>query len=166
VIAAWLLACAGLPVATQAPPIEVVHQFAIQARGHTFAGMAAVRVDGDDYTLVAITPGGVELFNVRGDAEGSVVTAPQQDLKDVLERLPLGRDLHLIYAWSCGSAPACEVAGGRIEEAPGDDGWTRSWTGPGGPAVVTLQDGRATLDDPRRGYTLRIVGEEIRVPNP
>lgn len=163
-IAALLLACAGLPLAPQAPPIEVVHQFAIQARGQTFAGMAAVQLQGDAFTLVAITPGGLELFSVRGDADGSTVTAPQADMQAVLEKLPLGRDLHLIYAWGCGSTPACQVGGGRVTEGPGEDGWTRSWKGPGGPAQVIIGEGRATLSDPRRGYTLRVVGEELRVP--
>ncbi len=159
-----MTACAGLPVAPESPPIEVVHQFAIQARGQTFAGMAAVRVDGEAFTLVAITPAGLELFQVRGDAQGSTVTAPQEDLQEVLERLPLGRDLHLLYAWSCGGEPACEVGGGRIEEGPQESGWFRSWKGPGGTAFVTFEEGRATLEDPRRGYSLRVVGEEIHVP--
>ncbi len=161
-----LAACAGLPVAVEAPPVEVLHQFAIQARGQTFAGMAAVQLQGDAYTLIAITPGGLELFSVRGDAETLTVSAPQEDLKAMLERLPLGRDLHLLYAWSCGTAPACVVGGGRLTEGATEAGWMRTWKGPGGPAVVTVENGRATLEDPRRGYTLRVVGEELRVPHP
>ena len=161
-----LMACAGLPVAPESPPVEVLHQFAIQARGQTFAGMAAVQIQGEAYTLVAITPGGLELFSVRGDAETLTVSAPQEDLEAMLERLPLGRDLQLLYAWRCGSVPACAVGGGRLTEAPSETGWTRSWKGPGGPAVVTVEKGRATLEDPRRGYTLLVVGEELLVPRP
>ncbi len=159
-----VMACVGLPAAPESPLVEVFHQFAIEARGRTFAGMAVVRIDGPSYSLVAITPGGVELFSVSGDEDAHVVSAPQEDLKSVLERLPLGRDLHLLYAWSCGAADACRVGGGRIEEGPSPEGWLRSWSGPSGPALVRIEEGRATLEDPRRGYTLRVVGEEIRVP--
>jgi hypothetical protein len=166
VITLLLAACAVLPSAVEAPPLEVLHQFAIKARGQTFAGMAAVQIQGDAYTLVAITPGGLELFHVRGDAETHMVAAPQEDMQAVLERLPLGRDLHLLYAWSCGSAPACEIGGGSLTEAATDAGFTRTWKGPGGPAVVIVEEGRATLEDTRRGYTLVVVGEELRVPHP
>ncbi len=165
-IALLLAACAGLPPAVEAPPLEVLHQFAISARGQTFAGMAAVQLDGPAYTLVAITPGGLELFSVRGDADTQIVSAPQEDLQGILARLPLGRDLHLLYAWSCGSAPKCSAGGGTVTEGAVDGVWTRTWKGPGGPATVVVEAGRATLEDPRRGYTLRVVGEELRVPHP
>jgi hypothetical protein len=126
--------------------------------------MAAVQIQGPAFSLLAITPAGIELFRVQGDGESTTVTAPQQDLKDILERLPLGRDLHLIYAWSCGGSEACSVGGGKLREGPTESGWTRTWRGPGGPAVVDIEPGRASLEDPRRGYTLLVVGEEIRVP--
>ncbi len=163
-IATLWLGCVGWPVAPPPPSVEVYHQFAIEARGRAFAGMAVVRIDGPAYSLVAITPGGVELFSVSGDGDQDSVSAPQEDLEAILGRLPFDRDLHLLYSWSCGPTARCRVGGGWIEEGPSPEGWLRSWTGPGGPALVTIEDGRATLEDPRRGYRLKVVGEEIRVP--
>ena len=99
-------------------------------------------------------------LTVHAKATGTQLTA-QEDLAEVLERLPFGRDLRMINSWSCGGEPVCGVAGGRIEESRVEGVLERRWSGPEGPASVRLEPGRARLEDGRRGYSLLVVGEGV-----
>ncbi len=143
---------------------EVVCQFAIEARGHTFAGtMAAVLEDGG-VEVAALTPAGTELFRVARRGEQVEVSAPDPAWEPWLARLPLDRDLPLVFQWHC-PTERCAVEGGVVRErALEDGGIERSWRGPGGPVTAVLRPGKAELDDPRRGYRVVLAGEAVHVP--
>ena len=162
-ILALLLACAPkLPLVAPTRQ-EHVDQFALTRGEHTFAGMAVVVLEGPKVTLQALTPAGSALFTIEATAEEIQVRAPDPQMAALLERLPFHRDLMLVYAWSCPPG-RCAADGGTIREQPEDNGLLRRWRGPGGPATLHLQPGKAVLTDPLRRYTLTVVGEEIGPP--
>jgi len=164
VIALLLLSCAHRPpVARPTEPVAVVEQFALARGDRAIAGLAAVRIDGDAVTLDALSPAGIALFRVEASAEGATVTAPDPAWADVLERIPFRRDLLLIHAWDCPEG-RCAVAGGTVRQRVEDGALLRRYRGPGGPARARIEEGRATLHDPLRGYDVTLVGGDIHGP--
>lgn len=158
---AWL-AVLGLGCAMRAPvevrsTVEAVDQFALTAHGHTFAGLAVVQVDDPDASLSALTPAGIALFDVRLTAlDDAQVRSPDPGMTAVLERIPFGRDLALLYRWRC-PVSTCVTPYGRLRV----DGDQTTWTGRQGRATVQWSETGAELTDPRRGYSLRVVGEGL-----
>lgn len=153
-----LAACAHPPLATGPVRAEGLHQFALTARGHTFAGQAAMVVEADSFRLQALAPTGGTLFEVHGDASHTEATAPEPAMAAILERLPFHRDLSLLTRWRCPADGTCDTGSGRLTQSTDETGRTLRWRGPGGPATVVLGEGRAELTDPRRGYRLVVVG--------
>ncbi len=150
-----LLACAKAPL-DAADRVETLHQFKLESPFGTMAGLAAVVISDDEFVLQALTPAGVALFTVQGEA----VSAPDEAWAAVLERIPFERDMRLVYGWPC-SAQRCELPQGRLWQERTDEGLVRRYRGPGGPATVTLTQGKAVLVDPRRRTTLTMLGEAI-----
>lgn len=159
-----LLGCAARHVPVEsAPPGEAVLQLALTFGDNTIAGLAAMDLQPESLDLQALTPAGVALFTVHSQDFETTVSAPDPDWAKVLELLPFERDMRLILEWSCPSG-SCDADPGRVRERSVDGGVERRWRGPGGPATVRLEPGRAELSDPRRRYTLVLVGDSIVVP--
>ncbi|MCB9764723.1 MAG: hypothetical protein H6739_33415 [Alphaproteobacteria bacterium] len=157
---ALLLSCA--PHAPPKPPLEAVTQLALTRSGHSLAGLAAISVTPDLAQLQVISAGGVELFSVQATPEDVTAQAPDPELAGLIERVPFYRDLSLVFTWRCPEA-RCQVGGGRLRVERDAGRTLLHWRGPGGPATVALERGRATLSDPRRGYVLTVLGEPIDV---
>ena len=153
----FLLAACGAVPAINRPPLETVDQFAIHARGSTMAGLAAVVVENDTITLQALSPAGLQIFTVQASSTDVAVSAANEDMKKVLERMPFYRDLSLLYRWRC-EAKRCKTDLGSIRQK-GATEWV--WHGKGGRALLTLENGNTQLHDPLRGYTLKVVGEGV-----
>ncbi len=149
---AMLLACARGTLAPT-PVVEGPAQLKLESARGTVAGLAVVVVTPERFVLQALTPAGVELFSASDEG----VTAPDPSWVATLERLPFERDLRLIFAWECPEGACAVPAGGRVWQAEG----LRHYRGPGGPARVELSPRKAVLRDPRRGYTLTIVGDVL-----
>jgi hypothetical protein len=127
----------------------------IRAGDRSLGGAAVVDVDDTSFALIGLAPSGTALFTVRDDGGGEVqVTAPDPAMVDILGRIPVRRDLWLLYRWRCDGR--CRADGGVLTAT--EDGLR--WRGRGGPARVVWTDGRATLTDPRRHYTLIVAGSE------
>jgi hypothetical protein len=154
-VTALLLAfgCAHRAPATVLPPFEGTDGFVIRAGERSLGGAAVVEVDDTSFALIGLAPSGTALFAVRGDSGGEVeVSAPDPAMADVLARIPVRRDLWLLYRWRCEGR--CRAEEGVLTV---QDGVVR-WRGRGGPARVARTDGRATLTDPRRGYSITVAG--------
>ena len=150
-----LLSCVKAPL-QPSERVEALHQFKLESPLGTMAGLAVVVVDEEEFVLQALTPAGVALFTVE---EGRV-SAPDENWEAVLARIPFERDMRLVYGWPC-EAPRCELPQGRLSQERTDAGLVRRYRGPGGPATVTLTEGKAVLVDPRRRTTLTMLGEAI-----
>ncbi|MBX2796333.1 MAG: hypothetical protein KTR31_01650 [Myxococcales bacterium] len=148
---AWLMAC-SLPMAST-QELEGLHGFAMEARGRTMAGMAAVSVGDGPWRLDALLPTGTALFSVEVSDGEVQLESSDPDLAGVLKRLPFERDLAAMMRYRC-DAPRCRA--GRHRLITVDE---RTWKvrGPGGPARVTREQNTWMLADPIRGYTLRVV---------
>ena len=160
-----LLGCVHAPpVAPLEGRREVVCQFAIAAHGQRFAGLMAAALTPEGVEVSALTPAGTELFHVASRGGVTEVAAPDPAWEPWLERLPFRRDLSLVFAWSCPTG-RCAAGGGVLTERalPGG-GIERVWRGPDGPVVGEIVPGRAVLTDARRGTTVTLAGEAIRVP--
>ena len=138
---ATLMPCSTLDVSTQT-------QLAIRFGERVIAGTGLVELHGDSYVLTLLSPAGTALFSVSGPPKA--VEGPP-DWTPWLERLPIERDLRLI--WSSKAGAECKAWGGRYRM----DGEQTTWTGPGGKATVHQEEGRFIVDDKRRGYTLTLV---------
>jgi hypothetical protein len=147
----WLVGCAARTAVVVGPPVETSGQFLLHAFDRDIAGTAVVTVDDAGWSLLGLGPTGNAWFGVRS-ADGAIaVQAPDDAMARVLERLPLERDLWLLYRWQC---PAlCRTDGGTIRV----EGERVSFRGRGGPATVVRTEGRSVLTDPRRGYTLTVL---------
>jgi hypothetical protein len=155
-----LAACAPLPPLPPPVPVETVLQFKLESPRGVLAGVAAVALDSDGFALQALSPAGFALFTVEDDS----VKAPSATWATVLERLPFERDMRLILDWRCASG-RCSLPGGGIVRQDSSEGTVvRHYRGPAGPARATLSEGRAELLDSRRGYSLTLIGDVIRVP--
>ena len=128
-----LLACAPKqPLEVSSERQEVVCQFAIDAHGRSFAGLMAAVFEGEGVEVAALAPSGTEIFRVRRYGDEVTVTAPDPAWVPWLERLPLHRDLPLVFAWHC-PVERCRVAGGTLRQRDLDGGGVeRRWRGPGG----------------------------------
>ncbi len=159
-----LLACAPKH-ALEVSPVreERVCQFAIQARGQTFAGMMAAVLEGGGVEVAALTPAGTELFRVSRAGERVEVRAPEPAWEPWLARLPFDRDLHLVFLWDCPQERCAVAEGVLMQRALDDGGVQRTWKGPGGPVSAMIHPGKAVITDARRGYTVTLAGEAIRV---
>lgn len=148
----WLASgCAARAPVVVGPPVETTGQFLLGAFGRQIAGTAVVTVNDTSWALLGLGPTGNAWFTVRS-VDGEVdVTAPDDGMAQVLGRIPLERDLWLLYRWSC--ADRCRADGGTLVT----DGDTVQWRGHGGPATVVRTGARAVLTDPRRGYTLTVL---------
>ncbi|MFH1469548.1 MAG: hypothetical protein ABIO70_34505 [Pseudomonadota bacterium] len=161
----------ALSACAHAPPVtplegrqEVVCQFAIAAHGQRFAGLMAAALTPEGVQVSALTPAGTELFRVSDLGGDTEVSAPDPTWEPWLARLPFRRDLSLVFAWSC-PAGRCAAGGGVLtERALPEGGVERSWRGPDGPVVAEIVPGRAVLTDERRGTTVTLAGEAVRVP--
>ena len=140
----------GLPPASVLPPVESLHGFAMEARGHTFAGLAAVSVGPRPWQLDVLMPTGNSLFSVQVGDEVQV-QAGMPELEEVLARIPFERDLALLYRYRC-EGSRCRA--GRWRLVAQGEGW--SLRGPGGRATLVRQGQLLVLHDPRRGYTMRV----------
>jgi hypothetical protein len=153
-----LTGCAHHPPATLAAPGEFVEQFALRASipgagEQVFAGLAAIRISPENASLEALSVAGPALFSVEASAESLQVSAPDPRMEAVLARIPFWRDLALLYLWQC-EAGICELEGGRLIATDGDI----TYKGRGGGASLTRDGNVARIDDPRRGYSLTVVG--------
>src|SRR5688572_2686566 len=102
-IGGWLLfsACAARAPVVVGPPVQTTDLFLLHAFDRDLAGTAVVSVDDDGWALLGLGPTGTAWFTVRSvDGEVSV-TAPDDRMADVLRRIPLDRDLPLLYRYSC-----------------------------------------------------------------
>ena len=160
-----LLGCAPKHSLELAPARqERVVQFAIQAQGHSFAGLIAAVFEGDGVEVAALTPAGTELFRVARHGDQVEVHSPDEDWTPWLERLPFDRDLPLVFLWDCPQG-RCVVHDGVLRQRSTEaGGLVRTWRGSAGPVSATIVEGRAVISDPRRGYTVTLVGEAIHVP--
>ena len=133
--------------------------------GKILAGVAVAVIEGERVTLMALGPAGTEIFRVEDDGKTVNVTAPSEDWRPWLERLPLARDIRLVHAWSCPQG-RCAAGRGVVEESISEDGLAieRSWRGPGGRVSASIWDGRAEVTDDRRGYTVTLASRELRGP--
>jgi hypothetical protein len=157
----WLLAaCALRPPLPPSVPVETSVQFKLESSRGTLAGLVAVALGPEDFALQALSPAGLALFTVQGDT----VQAPSESWAAVLERLPFERDLRLILDWDCATGRCSLPEGGHLRQERLEDTVVRCYRGPQGPARATLSLGRAELVDPRRGYTLTLVGDAVHVP--
>lgn len=146
-----LLLLAGcLPHAAVTPDIEAMHAFAMEARGRTVAGMAAVSVGDGPWHLEALLPSGTSLFSVTVD-DGVTIDAPDEDLARWLGRVPFDRDLAALYRYRC-EVERCRA--GRWKLVRDGEGW--KVRGPGGPARLATDGPLRVLTDARRGYTLKV----------
>ena len=143
---------------------ERVCQFAIQAHGHSFAGLMAAVLEDGGVEVSAMTPAGTELFRVARLGEQVDVRAPDPSWVPWLERLPFDRDLALVFLWGC-PVERCAVEGGVVTQRPLDGGGiVRTWRGPAGAVSAVIQPGKAVISDTRRGYVVTLAGEVIHVP--
>lgn len=149
----WLLlGCAARMPVVVGPPVQSTGQFLLQAFGRDLAGTAVVSVDDDGWALLGLGPTGTAIFTVRSVAGEIEVTSPDDRMTQVLGRIPLERDLWLLYRWQCESR--CRADGGIVNT----EGDRVSWRGHGGPATVVRTEGRSVLSDQRRGYQLTVLG--------
>jgi hypothetical protein len=148
----WLvLGCAARTPVVVGPPVETSGQFLLKAFGRDLAGTAVVTVDDDSWALLGLGPTGTALFSVRS-ADGEIeVSAPDDRMAQVLGRIPMERDLWLLYRWTCEAR--CRAEHG-ILQVEGDE---VRWRGRGGRATVRWTEGRAVLTDPRRRYELTVL---------
>ena len=147
-----LAGCAHRQPATVLAPFQGTGAFVIRAGERSFGGAAVVEVSDATYTLLGLTPSGTALFTVRDDGTGLAVTSPDPAMSQVLGRIPVERDLWLLYRLRCDDR--CRAEGGTLTVV--DD--VLRWRGAGGPATVTRDGARSTLVDARRGYTLTVAG--------
>lgn len=135
-----------LPPCPTPQVVEEVASVGVSALGHRLGGMGVVSLDGDSWSLLLLSPGGLELFSVTGPPQ--VVVAALPEWAPWIERMPIGRDLWMVYAevpeGGC-AAPEGElrVRGDRVR-----------WRGEGGPAVATRGEGSVEVRDRRRHYRL------------
>lgn len=133
-----------------APAAEILISMMIETRGHQLGGLAAVAFDGEDFSLVALSPAGPELFTVQTVRHTTTVTSPFPAWIPWLRHLPFERDLRLIQT---PVVESCRTDDGHILVRNGE----RRWRGRGGPARAQLdEEGRTVLVDPWRRYTLRV----------
>lgn len=147
------------------PPPEVpafALQVGLETHGHAIGGLGVARLDGADWSLTLLAPAGFELFTVSRTG----VETGLEAWRPWLEKLPVERDLRLAFTTV---DTRCRAGEGVIRRKPGSKRGgvereeLRRWRGAGGPAVATIGDGRVTIRDPLRGYTLQLVvgpGEE------
>ncbi len=150
-ILAFFLACAARSPAAVGPPVETTSAFLLEAFGRKLGGTAVVSVTDADWALLGLGPGGAAVFSVRSAAGAVTATAPDEAMAAALGKMPLERDLWLLYRWQC--ADRCRTDGGVLDR----DGDRLAWRGRGGPASIVRTEGRAVLTDPRRGYRLTVV---------
>lgn len=144
-----LAAHPGLPACT-APTGDRLYTLAISVAGHTLGGLGAVAFGPDSFQLVALSPTGPELFTVARSGDQTTLTAAFPAWEPWLARLPFERDLRLVAP---DRAQTCRDGTATVRV----DGPVRRWRGRGGPARAELgEDGRWTVTDPRRGYTLTL----------
>lgn len=147
------LGCAARGPVTVLPPFQGTDGFVIRAGDRTMGGAAVVEVGDGGFALIGLAPSGTALFTVRDAGTGQIeVTAPDPAMADVLRRIPTRRDLWLLYRWRC--PDRCRAEGGVLTLRGGEV----RWRGRGGPARVVREGSKATLTDPRRGYSLTVAG--------
>ncbi len=150
---------------TPAAPMQIAITTRIPGGGHrTMGGIGIAGLADEAWSLTLLAPAGIELFTLSGPP-ATVVTG-LDTWRPWLARLPVERDLRLIYTALTGGA--CRAGAGRLRSLPSSsdaptggpapESWTRQWCGPGGGATATRTGDRVVLEDHRRGYTLLIVG--------
>ena len=142
-----------------AADVSTVQQFGLTARGHSFGGLGAVRIDATGFELEALSPAGGTMFTVGRRDDASSLVAPDPAMAAALEQLPFERDLSLALRWRCDSPAAvarCEVPGGVLVERRDPAGSLEQarYRGPGGPAVLRVDGALTRITDPLRGYVL------------
>ena len=151
-MALMLLACLHRPPAAVLP-VEQVAGFKIEVLGTTIAGTGVFAEEGEGLVFQALTPAGTALFTVRDEGgQEPEVTAPSEEMEEMLARIPWHRDLSLLFRWDCPQG-RCTVETGRVVQTSD----TRRYRGEGGPATVTLTEERLELWDPRRRYRLTVL---------
>ncbi|MEQ1508451.1 MAG: hypothetical protein ABMB14_39840, partial [Myxococcota bacterium] len=133
------------------PPVQATNAFVLSAFDRSLGGTAVVAVDDTSWALLGLGPAGTALFTVRSEGGQTAVTAPDDRMAEVLGRMPLERDLWLLYRWQCDDR--CRTDHGRIDV----DGDTTRWRGRDGRATIVTTDGRRVLEDPLRHYTLTVL---------
>lgn len=150
-LAGWALAAAPVCPAPVTPASAV--QVGVETRGRQVGGLGIAGVDGEAWSLTLLAPAGFELFTVSGPP--TTVQTGLDAWRPWLERLPVERDLRVIFAPP--AEGACRAEHGRIRTKLTATGWERRWCGKGGPVTATRDGGRVVLEDRRRGYTLTMV---------
>lgn len=153
------VACAARTEAIVRPPVEATDGFVIRAGERAMGGAAVVSVTDTSYALLGLGPTGSALFTIRAEDGEVEVTAPDDGMAAVLRRLPVERDLWLLYRLRC--EDRCRADHGTITVVPGAGVTTYAWRGLGGKATMTLADGAATLEDTRRGYAITVRGPGV-----
>lgn len=146
-----LMACAARAPAEVGPPVQATRAFLLEGHGMTIGGAAVIAVGDEDWALLGLGPTGTALFTVRSQNGEVTTTAPDEGMASALAKMPLERDLWLLYRWTC--AERCRVVNGVLTVA-GDE---VRWRGRRGPATIRRIDGKTILVDPRRGYRLTVL---------
>lgn len=155
-LALLLAACVHRVPPEVAPPPPDVRPFSLVRKGKGLQGLAYVDLTAEPVRIQALTPVGVELFQVTASPTETTVQAPDERWRDLLMKIPFRRDFLLCLSWSCPEG-RCAVEGGRLREHVEGDVRIRTWRGPGGPATVRIEGPRAVLTDPLRGYELTLL---------
>jgi hypothetical protein len=130
------------------PAITATPLVSIALGDRVLAGPAIITLDNDTFRFMLLSPAGTEIFSVEGTGKNTRIHAPEA-WKKYLKRLPIERDLRLFFA----SEP-CKTARGRITEQES----SLVYRGCYGPADVFKDANSWILTDPRRDYTLTMVG--------
>ncbi len=157
-----ILALSALALAAPPCPVPMAPAAAVQVglttHGHQTGGLGIVGIDGTSWSLSLLAPAGFELFTVSGPP--ATVTTGLDAWRPWLERLPVERDLHLMFT-PIAAIEACRAetseGAARLRSRAADTGWVRRWRGAGGAATATRVGDRIALVDRRRGYTLTLI---------
>lgn len=149
-----LLGCPKAPPASVLVAEPQVVQFALKSPYGDLAGLSQVTARADGVDMVALTPVGIELFQVHASGEQVEVVAADPEWGSSLARLPWTRDLGLLHQWTCEQEACSTPNGGRLMRRSDTE---LRYKGPGGPATVLVQGARVEVHDPRRRYTLVVI---------
>jgi hypothetical protein len=157
-----ILALPSLALAAPPCPVPMAPAAAVQVslttHGHQTGGLGIVAIDGTSWSLSLLAPAGFELFTVSGPPD--TVTTGLDAWRPWLERLPVERDLHLLFTpIAADEACRAETSEGaaHLRSRAAGAGRVRRWRGAGGGATATVEGSRLTLVDRRRGYTLTLI---------
>lgn len=157
----WLIVLGGCATAgplttVSTPPVEpVTLSFALTFHEQSIAGLGLLRAlpeEPDGYELIALSPMGTQLFAVTTTGEATNAEAVDPKWARALERMPFHRDLALVLTRCRDGQERCHTGRGSL--AARDGRWR--YRGTGGGAWVTRDDAGVLVEDPLRGYTLRV----------